>query len=87
MTVDDLTRFDLEKVGPGIVNAPAILHLNPHRQYFGEIVARTKRSEYRDYTPYWRRRIENRKYDFIHFRNGYAAKAPDSEGRRLERFN
>ena len=26
------------------MNAPAILHLNLHRQYFGEIVAKTKRT-------------------------------------------
>ena len=38
---------------------------------------KTKRFEYRDYTPYWRRRIENREYDVIHFRNGYATEAPE----------
>jgi hypothetical protein len=54
-----------------------ILHLNLHRKYFADIVARTKKLEYRAYTTYWRRRIENRKYNFIKFRNGYATKAPE----------
>ncbi len=56
---------------------PAILHLNLRRKWFAKIVKKTKRVEYRKYTPYWRRRIENRDYDVIHFRNGYATKAPE----------
>jgi len=56
---------------------PAILHLNLHRDPFERIAAGTKRIEYREYTPYWRRRIENRKHDVIQFRNGYATKAPE----------
>jgi hypothetical protein len=55
---------------------PSILHLNLKRKYFAGIVAGTKKTEYRAYTPYWRRRIENRKYDAIRFRNGYATRAP-----------
>jgi hypothetical protein len=51
---------------------PAILHLNLRRKWFAKIAKKTKRVEYRKYTPYWRRRIENRDYDVIHFRNGYA---------------
>jgi hypothetical protein len=54
----------------------AILHLNLHREFFAQIAARTKRIEYRDQTPYWRTRLEGRKYDVIHFRNGYVSKAP-----------
>jgi hypothetical protein len=56
---------------------PAILHLILNRDPFGRIADRTKRIEYREYTPYWRRRLEDRKYDLIHFRNGYATKAPE----------
>ena len=56
---------------------PAILHLNLHRQYFAAIVAKTKRIEYRRRTPYWKTRLENRKYDMIQFRNGYATAAPE----------
>lgn len=77
MTVDNLTRFDFERVGPGIVTMPAILHLILERDPFDQIAKKTKRFEYRQYTPYWRRRIQNRRYDFIHFRNGYATKAPE----------
>jgi hypothetical protein len=59
------------------VSVPAILHLILERDPFDRIAKGTKRLEYRDYTPYWRRRIENRKYDFTQFRNGYATKAPE----------
>jgi hypothetical protein len=58
---------------------PAILHLNLHRQYFAAIVAKTKRIEYRRRTPYWKTRLENRKYDVIQFRNGYATDAPEMQ--------
>lgn len=54
----------------------SILHLNLHREFFAAIAAKTKRIEYRDQTPYWRRRLEGRHYDAIQFRNGYATKAP-----------
>ncbi len=56
--------------------APTILHLNLHREFFAAIAARTKRIEYRNQTPYWRKRLEGRHYDVILFRNGYATKAP-----------
>lgn len=63
------------------------LHLNLHRQFFAAIVAGSKRIEYRKRTPYWRRRLEGRKYDVIKFRNGYAKKAPEMlvEFRRLRK--
>ena len=53
-----------------------ILHLNLHREFFAAIAAKTKRIEYRERTPYWKKRLENRKYKFIQFRNGYATLAP-----------
>jgi hypothetical protein len=53
----------------------AILHLNLHREYFAAIAAKTKRTEYRRRTPDWKTRLENRKYDAISFRNGYATDA------------
>ena len=59
------------------MNAPAILHLILERNPFDRIAKKTKKFEYRKYSPYWRRRIENREYDFIQFRNGYATKAPE----------
>ncbi len=57
----------------------AILHFNLHREYFAEIVAGTKRIEYRDRTDYWARRLEGRRYDVIQFRNGYATRAPEMQ--------
>jgi hypothetical protein len=67
---------------------PAILRLNLHREYFAQIAAGTKRTEYRRRTPYWRRRLEGRLYNVIQFRNGYATKAPEMlvEFRGLRRY-
>ena len=48
-----------------------ILHLNLNRKYFKQIVNGTKTIEYRDKTDYWKKRLENREYDVIKFRNGY----------------
>jgi hypothetical protein len=56
---------------------PDILHINLHREWFAAVAAKKKRIEYRKQTPYWRRRLEGRKYDFIRFRNGYATQAPE----------
>jgi len=56
-----------------------ILHLNLHREGFASIIAKTKRMEYRRRTPYWKTRLENRKYDVIQFRNGYATNAPEMQ--------
>jgi hypothetical protein len=53
-----------------------ILHLNLYRKYFDAIADGTKTTEYRDKTDYWKRRIEDREYDIIKFRNGYAKDAP-----------
>lgn len=58
------------------MSKPAILHLNLHHEFFAQIAAKTKRIEYRSQTPYWRKRLENRHYDVIQFRNGYATNAP-----------
>ena len=55
----------------------SILHLNLHREFFASIAARTKKTEYRSRTPYWRTRLEGRRYDLIKFRNGYATRAPE----------
>jgi hypothetical protein len=42
---------------------PEILHLNLHREFFDAIARKQKRIEYRKRSPYWRKRLENRKYD------------------------
>lgn len=67
---------------------PSILHLNLHWEFFATIAAKTKRVEYRAQTPYWEKRLEDRHYDAIYFRNGYATKAPEMlvEFRSLRRY-
>lgn len=56
---------------------PIVLHLNLHYGFFAAIAARTKRVERRQRTLYWKSRLENRRYDVICFRNGYATNAPE----------
>lgn len=56
-----------------------VLHLNLHREFFSQIAAGKKRVEYRSQTPYWKTRLENRSYDVIQFRNGYAPDAPEMQ--------
>jgi hypothetical protein len=58
-------------------SAAAVLQLNLHREYFAAIAVGTKRIEYRDRTPYWKTRLEGRRYDLVCFRNGYATNAPE----------
>lgn len=53
-----------------------VLSLNLMREYFDAIADGTKKTEFREFKPYWRTRLEGREYDEIHFRNGYSAKAP-----------
>ena len=52
------------------------LSLNLHREFFAAILAGEKKVEYRNNTPYWRKRLLERRYQEIHFRNGYATRAP-----------
>ncbi len=63
---------------PRSQDAPAkdILQLNLRRQWFDAIACGTKKKEFRACTPYWATRLDDRTYREIHFRNGYATKAP-----------
>jgi hypothetical protein len=54
-----------------------ILHLNLHRNFFADIVEGKKHTEYRKQTPYWRKRLEGKKYKAITFRNGYGKSVPE----------
>jgi ASC-1-like (ASCH) protein len=67
---------------------PEILHLNLHREFFDAIARRRKRIEYRKQSAHWRKRLEDRHYDAILFRNGYAPDAPEMlvEFRGLRRY-
>lgn len=53
-----------------------ILHLTLLKKWFDLIANGEKIDEYRDLKPYWEARLENRAYDEVHFRNGYARGAP-----------
>lgn len=59
-----------------------------HRKFFAQIADGTKKIEYRDQKPYWKARLENKSYETILFRNGYAADAPEMlvEFRGLRRY-
>lgn len=56
---------------------PELLHLILFREPFAKIAAGEKRIEYRQRTAFWRKRLEGRQYDIVHFRNGYAKDAPE----------
>ena len=46
-----------------------ILHL--HRPWFEAIAMGYKRYEFREVTPYWKKRLEGREYDQVLLHNGY----------------
>ena len=53
------------------------LYLTLHKRWFDEILAGTKKIEYREIKPYWTRRLFNKdgtpkQFDEISFRNGYS---------------
>ncbi|MFA7662616.1 MAG: ASCH domain-containing protein [Patescibacteria group bacterium] len=57
------------------------LHLTLKRRWFDLIAHGHKKIEYRLYKPYWIQRLTNpdgsiRVFDKVHFKNGYAKKAP-----------
>ena len=59
-----------------------ILKLTLKKQWFDEIAAGTKKTEYREVKDYWAIRLVNqttgqfKKFDEVHFRNGYGKDAP-----------
>ncbi|WP_176060304.1 ASCH domain-containing protein [Paraburkholderia sp. BCC1876] len=52
-----------------------VLTLRLKAIYFHDIKSGAKPWEYRLATPYWRRRIENRRYDFVLLTLGYPARS------------
>ena len=53
------------------------LHFTLHKKWFDEILAGSKKIEYRDIKPYWTKRLFNddgtpKNFDEILFRNGYS---------------
>jgi len=55
----------------------SLLHLNLRRTYFDQIAQGGKKTEYRDRSAYWAKRLEGRAYDLIVFRNGYGPDVPE----------
>lgn len=53
-----------------------ILHLNLKKEYYDQIVAGIKTTEYRELKNYWTKRLVNKNYDLICFKNGYSKNAP-----------
>ena len=48
-----------------------ILHLTLKKKWFDMIASGEKREEYRELKPYWHKRLMDKTYDAIKFRNGY----------------
>jgi hypothetical protein len=53
-----------------------ILHLTLKKKWFDMILSGHKKEEYREIKPYWIKRLCNKEYDVIKFRNGYGKKSP-----------
>lgn len=53
---------------------PKILHFNLKAEYFHAIKSGTKPFEFRLDTAHWRKRLEGRVYDEVHFKLGYPSK-------------
>jgi hypothetical protein len=53
-----------------------VLHLTLHRQWFDAIASGEKTTEYRAITDFWTKRLLDRHYDEVHFRNGYSFDKP-----------
>ena len=54
-----------------------VLHLTLEKKWFDMIASGKKREEYRAMKPYWHKRLLNKSYDAIRFRNGYQINAPN----------
>ncbi len=53
-----------------------ILHLTLHKEWFDKIASGEKKEEYRENKPYWKTRLFEKKFDEVHFRNGYNPDRP-----------
>lgn len=52
------------------------LYLTLKKQWFDLINCGIKTEEYREIKPYWEKRLNNKSYDIVEFRNGYQKDAP-----------
>jgi hypothetical protein len=53
-----------------------VLDLTLKKKWFDMIASGEKKEEYREIKPYWIKRLRNREYQAIKFRNGYAKDSP-----------
>jgi len=53
-----------------------VLRLTLKKKWYDMIASGEKKEEYREPKPYWQTRLENKDFDVIQFRNGYAKDAP-----------
>lgn len=53
-----------------------VLQLILRKKWFDMIASGIKSEEYREIKPHWIKRLTNRGYDFVRFRNGYGKNAP-----------
>lgn len=53
-----------------------VLHLTLKKKWFDMILSGEKKEEYREMKPYWHKRLLNKTYDVIEFRNGYSKESP-----------
>lgn len=53
-----------------------ILHLTLKKKWFDLILSGEKKEEYREIKQYWNKRLANKTYDAIKFRNGYSPESP-----------
>ncbi len=76
--MSDQTKQDntVSKSRSNGVLCPRILHLTLKKKWFDMIASGVKKEEYREMKPYWHKRLLNKGYDVIRFRNGYAKDSP-----------
>lgn len=53
-----------------------VLHLTLKKKWFDMILSGEKTEEYREIKPYWMKRLFNKHFDVIKFRNGYSKNSP-----------
>ena len=52
------------------------LHLTLKKKWFDLIASGEKTVEYREYKPYWEKRLVGKEFQEVHFRNGYRKDSP-----------
>lgn len=53
-----------------------VLHLTLLKKWFDLIATGEKRIEYRAFSPHWIARLAGKRFDEVHFRNGYRKDSP-----------